>query len=184
MLQEERNVQCFVAAAQFLTGSRYGLAFSLWAQFIMGVRIRHSEGNACVHIGSTLWKEKNSCGSKLIFSLLCYLEAWTREQCSSTFRMSLLILFVVVVNNHRNSLTYIFMVFFYCDSFHYICLGAFLACVYEYHMCALCCQRSEKGIWSFGTWVVDGCDLSCGCWESNPGNLEEQLVLLTTELSI
>lgn len=56
-------------------------------------------------------------------------------------------IFFFFVNNHRNVLMYIFMVFFYCDSFHYICLGAFLACVYEYHMCALCCQRSEKGIY-------------------------------------
>jgi hypothetical protein len=32
--------------------------------------------------------------------------------------------------------------------------------------------------------VTDSCELSCGCWESNPGPLEEELVLLTTEPSL
>lgn len=29
---------------------------------------------------------------------------------------------------------------------------------------------------------LDSCELPCGCWELNPGPLEEQLVLLTTAL--
>ena len=33
---------------------------------------------------------------------------------------------------------------------------------------------------SSGTGVKDTCELPCGCWELNPGPLEEQLVLLTT----
>jgi hypothetical protein len=30
--------------------------------------------------------------------------------------------------------------------------------------------------------VTDGCEPPCGCWELNSGPLEEQLVLLTSEL--
>ena len=30
--------------------------------------------------------------------------------------------------------------------------------------------------------VTDSCELSCGCWELNPGPLEEQPVLLTSHL--
>ena len=32
--------------------------------------------------------------------------------------------------------------------------------------------------------ITDGCELPCGCWELNPGPLEEQPVLLTAELSL
>ena len=42
----------------------------------------------------------------------------------------------------------------------------------------------EEGIESPGTGVIDGCELPYGCWESNPGSLEEQLVLLTAELPL
>jgi hypothetical protein len=42
-------------------------------------------------------------------------------------------------------------------------------------------QRLEEDIRGPGTGVVDGCELPCGCWESNLGLLEEQPVLLTTE---
>jgi hypothetical protein len=34
-----------------------------------------------------------------------------------------------------------------------------------------------------GIIVTDSC-ISCGCWELNPGPLEKQPVLLTTELSL
>jgi hypothetical protein len=37
---------------------------------------------------------------------------------------------------------------------------------------------------SSGTGVTDGCKLPCGCWELNPGPLEEQPVLVTTEPSL
>ena len=40
-----------------------------------------------------------------------------------------------------------------------------------------------EGVRSSGARVTDRCELSCGCWELNPGPLEEQPVLLTTELS-
>ena len=35
-----------------------------------------------------------------------------------------------------------------------------------------------------GTGVTDSCELPCGCWELNPGALEEQPVILATELSL
>jgi hypothetical protein len=34
------------------------------------------------------------------------------------------------------------------------------------------------------TGVTDSCELPCGCWETNPGSLEEQKVLLTDEPSL
>lgn len=40
--------------------------------------------------------------------------------------------------------------------------------------------RREESISSPGTRVTNGCDLPCGCWDSNPGSLEKQPVLLTT----
>ena len=35
-----------------------------------------------------------------------------------------------------------------------------------------------------GTGVTSTCELPCGCWELNPGPLEEQPVLLTAEPSL
>jgi hypothetical protein len=32
--------------------------------------------------------------------------------------------------------------------------------------------------------TTDGCELPCGCWELNPGPLEEQPVLLSSEPSL
>ena len=43
------------------------------------------------------------------------------------------------------------------------------------HVC-LC-----EGVGYSGAGVTDRCELPCGCWELNPGLLEEQSVLLTTE---
>jgi hypothetical protein len=45
----------------------------------------------------------------------------------------------------------------------------------------LCSQKTEEGTGSPGTGVADGCELPCGCWESNLSPLEEQAVLLTAE---
>ena len=45
-------------------------------------------------------------------------------------------------------------------------------------------QRPEEGDRSPGTRVMDSCEIPCGCWELNPGLLEEQPVLLTFELSL
>jgi hypothetical protein len=42
----------------------------------------------------------------------------------------------------------------------------------------------EEGHRVSGTRVTVGCELPCGCWDSNPGPLEEQPVLLTMVLSL
>ena len=54
------------------------------------------------------------------------------------------------------------------------------------HMCITCvlgaCPwRSEEGTGSHGAGVLDSCGPLSGCWESNPGPLQQQQVLLTTE---
>ena len=41
-----------------------------------------------------------------------------------------------------------------------------------------------EGVRSPGTGVIDSCELSYGCWELNPGPLEEQPVFLTSEPSL
>lgn len=42
---------------------------------------------------------------------------------------------------------------------------------------------ARRGHWILGTGIIDGCELPSGCWESNPGPLEEQTILLIIELS-
>lgn len=42
-------------------------------------------------------------------------------------------------------------------------------------------QKSEEGIRSPGTGATYGCELPYGCWEPNPGPLDEQPVLSTAE---
>lgn len=45
-------------------------------------------------------------------------------------------------------------------------------------MCAWCLQKSEEVVGSPGTEVIiDGCKLSCECWEPKPWPLQEQQVL-------
>ena len=63
-------------------------------------------------------------------------------------------------------------------------MGVLFACLSMYHVCAWCLWWPEEGIGSPGTGVTDSCELPCGCWELNPGPLEEQSVLLTTGPSL
>lgn len=49
-------------------------------------------------------------------------------------------------------------------------------CVFPACMC--------KGIGSPGAGVTDGYELPCECWELDLGPLEDQLLLLTVELSL
>jgi hypothetical protein len=44
--------------------------------------------------------------------------------------------------------------------------------------------ETKEGVRFPWTGVTDGCELPCGCWESNPGPLQEQPMLLTTELAL
>lgn len=55
--------------------------------------------------------------------------------------------------------------------------------VYEYHVHAWCPRRLEEGIISSGTVVTDECE-PCGCWKLNPGPLQKQPLLLTSELPL
>lgn len=43
---------------------------------------------------------------------------------------------------------------------------------------------TDGGIRSYGATFIDGCELPCGHWELNSGQLEDQLVLLITEPSL
>ena len=43
---------------------------------------------------------------------------------------------------------------------------------------------SAMGVKYPGTGITESCELPCGCWELNPGLLEEQSVLLTPEPSL
>lgn len=45
-------------------------------------------------------------------------------------------------------------------------------------------QRSEEGVGSPGTGVIEDCELACGCWELNPSSLQVRHVFLTMEPSL
>ena len=47
-----------------------------------------------------------------------------------------------------------------------------------------CLQRPEEGVRFLGAEVTDGCELTYGCWDSNPSPVEKQPVLLTAEPSL
>lgn len=47
--------------------------------------------------------------------------------------------------------------------------------VYRYRIHSRCQRSSELGFRAFGNGVTDGCERLCGCWELNPGLLEDQL---------
>ena len=65
--------------------------------------------------------------------------------------------------------------------FYLMCMGVLSDCVsvYNVHVCHP--QRLEEGVRSVSISIIDGCELPCGCWDLNPGLLEEQPVLLTSE---
>lgn len=60
--------------------------------------------------------------------------------------------------------------------FNFIYLSVLPAAMYVHHRHAWCTWRSEKGIGSWRTGVVEGCELSYGFWEWNPVLLEEHPV--------
>jgi hypothetical protein len=57
-------------------------------------------------------------------------------------------------------------------------------CLHVCHMCAWCLWRLEEGTRTPETGVTEGCKLPWRSWESNLGSLQEQQVLLTTEISL
>lgn len=70
-----------------------------------------------------------------------------------------------------------YLVFYYM----YECVAGFMS---VYHMRTWCPRRSEEDIRLLGIRIKNGNDSPCGCWESNPGLLQEQQVLLITKPSI
>lgn len=57
--------------------------------------------------------------------------------------------------------------------------------VYECFACVYGTYGGQKeGVGSPRIGITNGCELSCGCWESNPGPLGEQLMPLTPEPSL
>jgi hypothetical protein len=76
-----------------------------------------------------------------------------------------------------------------------ISLDLFIFCVWVFclHGCFVCMQsiacmqyllRPEEGIRSPGTRLWACCGPPCGCWDVNPGSLQMQYVLLTTDPSL
>lgn len=55
-------------------------------------------------------------------------------------------------------------------------------CVHAPHVFSA--HRGQKRVGFPGTGTIDGCKLQYGCWKSNPGLLELQPVLATTEYSL
>ena len=53
-------------------------------------------------------------------------------------------------------------------------------CVCAPHVC-LMPTEARRGNWILWNWSYRQCELPYGCWELNPGPLEEQSVLLTPE---
>lgn len=64
----------------------------------------------------------------------------------------------------------------------FLCVREF--CLHAW-LCITCvqCSQRPKVVRSSGTRVTDICELPWGCWESNPGLLEEQPVLWATRVS-
>lgn len=56
-------------------------------------------------------------------------------------------------------------------------------CMNDLHACApwMYPQMSEEDDRFLGTGVTGGCKPPCGCWASNLGPVEEQLMFLTRE---
>jgi hypothetical protein len=65
-------------------------------------------------------------------------------------------------------------------------MGALLTYMSVYHTSAWCSYGPEEGIESPGTGAKNSYELlhGCGCWESNPGPLEEKSAPLTVEPSL
>lgn len=55
------------------------------------------------------------------------------------------------------------------------------ACMSVYHVCAM--PMEARGVHQIPLELELDCCEPCGCWEQNPGPLEEQLVLVTQVIS-
>lgn len=59
-----------------------------------------------------------------------------------------------------------------------VCMCLWVCVMYVHHVYAWCTRRPEEGIKSLETGVTNGCQPPEGCWEPNPGPLQEQPALL------
>ena len=62
-----------------------------------------------------------------------------------------------------------------------MCVNALPECMYVYHVCANA-HRSERR--TSALLELDGCEPPSGCWEPNPGLLQEQPVVLAAKTSL
>jgi hypothetical protein len=60
----------------------------------------------------------------------------------------------------------------------FITLFLFYLCISALSTCMLAYQKRASDP------ITDACEPACGCWELNSGPLEEQSVLLTTDVSL
>ena len=60
-------------------------------------------------------------------------------------------------------------------------MGVLPTCMSVPHVC-LVHTDNRRDMGFLGTGLIDYCEPPCGCWELNTGPLEEQVVLLITEL--
>jgi hypothetical protein len=63
-----------------------------------------------------------------------------------------------------------------------MCVGVLPACLPIFDM--TCLRRLEESVGSSGTVVIDGSERPCECWELNPGPVQEDLILLTSQPSL
>ena len=69
-----------------------------------------------------------------------------------------------------------------------LCVWVFVyvygCCMSVLHICAWSLWRPEDSLRSSGTEVTGNCEMPCGCWDLNPGPLEEQPMFLITGPSL
>ena len=62
-----------------------------------------------------------------------------------------------------------------------MCMSVLFACMHTHHACPQYPWRSDEGIRVPGTGYMSSYEALYGTWDPNPGLLQEQQVLLTTE---
>jgi len=76
-----------------------------------------------------------------------------------------------------------FKVFLCLGILNFICMDILHAHVCTMYLCVPSAHGGQKrALHPPGNAVIDSCELPFGCWELNPGLLEEQPVLLTADL--
>jgi hypothetical protein len=62
--------------------------------------------------------------------------------------------------------------------FFVLCVWVF--CLHPMSVPYICLWRPEDSVGCPRSGVIESCERPCGCWESNPGSLEERLAHLST----